>query len=235
MWDISSSLADFLFDLSNVVLVLGAAAVLIGTIGSIKMAGIKERFSNERIAANEAETAKAVAESDSAKAEVAKAQLALEKYKGPRNITAEDLRKMEGGLSRYRATPYDLSIPLRLEPGSFLINQLIATLRKSGWEIRSFKGSVTKAALSPTTALFAIEAPTSNGPVVVPHIEVATNIGVLRGVLITFDLKSAALSDAVYALNRSLNAADILSEAYVAPTENGQADDVIHITIGTKP
>jgi len=49
MWNISPPLADFLFNLSNVLLIIGAAIVLIGTIGSIKMGSIKEHFANERV------------------------------------------------------------------------------------------------------------------------------------------------------------------------------------------
>lgn len=107
MWDISSSWADFLFDLSNAVLVIGAAAVLIGTIGSIKMAGIREQFSNERIAANEASAARAIADSDIAKAQASdaiarqkEAELQLERLRakmGPRQIdSAIFLATLEG-------------------------------------------------------------------------------------------------------------------------------------------
>jgi hypothetical protein len=67
MWTITSSLADRLFAVSNGVLILGATAVLIGTIGAIVMSGVREQFSNERISANEKATAQAIAESEVAK------------------------------------------------------------------------------------------------------------------------------------------------------------------------
>jgi hypothetical protein len=78
MWTLSSSMADRLFAISNAVLIIGAAAVLIGTIGSVVIAGVRERFSDERIASNEAETKRAIADSDVAKkgAEEARANAA---------------------------------------------------------------------------------------------------------------------------------------------------------------
>jgi hypothetical protein len=61
------------FNIFNAVLLAGALLVAIGTWGTIKTAGIKERYSDERIAANEAETKRAVADSDTAKEGTAKA------------------------------------------------------------------------------------------------------------------------------------------------------------------
>ncbi len=87
MWNVTAPMADFLFNLSNVVLAIGALAVLLGTIGSIKMGAVREQFSNERISANEAET-------ERAKAEALKAQLALEQFKAPRSLTDEQIARI---------------------------------------------------------------------------------------------------------------------------------------------
>lgn len=70
---ISSPLASFLYDLANVVLSVGALAVLVGTIGAIWMGSVKERYSDERIAANEAQTATANAAAERAKEGASKA------------------------------------------------------------------------------------------------------------------------------------------------------------------
>ncbi|MGU3475616.1 hypothetical protein [Methylobacterium sp. D48H] len=64
---ISSPLANFLFDIANVVLSVGAAAVLLGTLGVVWMGSVKERYSDERIAANEAKAASANAEAERAR------------------------------------------------------------------------------------------------------------------------------------------------------------------------
>lgn len=66
MYNISSQLADLVFMLSNILLVVGAVLALIGTAGTFWSSGIRDKYSNERIAANEAETARA--KSDAAKA-----------------------------------------------------------------------------------------------------------------------------------------------------------------------
>jgi hypothetical protein len=82
MWNISSGTADFLFSLSNVVLIIGAAAVLIGTIGSIKMASVREYFADLRLSENERETSKANLQAQELKA----SNLILEAKLAPRRI-----------------------------------------------------------------------------------------------------------------------------------------------------
>jgi hypothetical protein len=78
MFDVSLPWANFWYDAFNVILFVGALAVAVGTYGSIKMGAVRERFSDERIAANEAEAKRAIAESDKANAalEVAKGDIA---------------------------------------------------------------------------------------------------------------------------------------------------------------
>jgi hypothetical protein len=73
MFDVSLPWAEFWYDAFNVILFVGAFAVAVGTYGSIKMGAVKERFGDERISTNEKETKRAVADSDIAKAEAAKA------------------------------------------------------------------------------------------------------------------------------------------------------------------
>src|SRR5262249_45545719 len=105
MFSVTESVADFLFNLSNIVLILGAAAVLAGTIGAITMGLVKEQFSNERIAANERETARAKADAEIAKEGAAKAnqraaeaQLELERIKAPRSLDSEQQRQVESAI-----------------------------------------------------------------------------------------------------------------------------------------
>jgi hypothetical protein len=91
MFDTPES-ANFWFNVSNSILVIGALAVAIGTYGAISTAYKKEKFSDERIAANEAETKRAAAESDKANAalEIAKADIA--------KANAEAAKAIERGL-----------------------------------------------------------------------------------------------------------------------------------------
>lgn len=59
IFDLSQPLADTLFGWSNVTLTVGAFLVLVGTIGVFWTGGIRERYADERISKNEAETAAA--------------------------------------------------------------------------------------------------------------------------------------------------------------------------------
>ena len=74
MFDITPQVADTIYTWSNALLVLGATVALIGTAGVFWSGGVREKFADERIAANEAETAKA-------KAETAQALLEQERLK----------------------------------------------------------------------------------------------------------------------------------------------------------
>lgn len=71
---VTQQFADSVYIWSNVLLVVGASLALIGTLGTFWSSGVRDKFSNERIAANEAETAKA-------KGETAKAQLEQQRLK----------------------------------------------------------------------------------------------------------------------------------------------------------
>jgi hypothetical protein len=101
MWNITSAWADFLFSVSNIVLVIGALFVLIGTICSIKMGGIREQFSNERISANETAT-------ETAKAEAAKAQLELAKFKAPRSLTDDQIAHLKDKLRPFAGQQFGM-------------------------------------------------------------------------------------------------------------------------------
>jgi hypothetical protein len=96
MWSITSPRADFLFDLSNWILIVGAFAVFVGTIGSITMGTVKEYFASERLSLNELATEHAKTDAEIARegaakanARAAEAQLALEKYRAGRSLTPE--------------------------------------------------------------------------------------------------------------------------------------------------
>jgi hypothetical protein len=104
IWTVTEPLADFLFGLSNVVLVVGAAAVLVGTIGAIAMGGAKERFSNERISANEAETARAnerTAHLEHESEVLRGANLALQEKIAPRQLSEEQMNAAAAALSQH--------------------------------------------------------------------------------------------------------------------------------------
>ncbi len=142
MWNLSSPLADTLFAWSNVILIFGAALVLIGTIGSIKLAAVREHFADIRISDNESATKQAIAESDVAKADAARAaertkeaelKLAqLRKLSGPRDINLEVFkRELEG---KPKATVAIWYLPDSSD-GYWFASRLQAALGVSGWTI----------------------------------------------------------------------------------------------------
>jgi hypothetical protein len=92
MFTVTESLAASLFNWSQIVLAVGAAAVLIGTIGAFAMGFAKEQFVNERIVLNEAETARAKADAAQATARAEEARLETEKLKAPRGLSSEQRR-----------------------------------------------------------------------------------------------------------------------------------------------
>jgi chromosome segregation ATPase len=135
MFDVSLPWANFWYDAFNVLLFVGAFAVAVGTYGSIKMGAVKEKFADERIIANEAETKRAIADSDSAKEGAAKAnqriaelstqaeqlrkdtadanaraleaQLALEKFKQPRSLSERQIETIASKLKQFAGTRFD--------------------------------------------------------------------------------------------------------------------------------
>jgi hypothetical protein len=142
-WNVSSPVADLLFNLSNILLVIGAAAVLIGTIGSIKIGAIREQFSNERIAANEAATARAIAESDIAKAENAKTELKLLEYRR----TRREILGMRGNadafverIAPFRGTKFDIGHAREGREQWDFLWDLEPLLDKAGWVFIDWQG-----------------------------------------------------------------------------------------------
>jgi hypothetical protein len=124
MWDVSSSAADRLFAISNVVLIVGAAAVLIGTIGAIITSGIREQFSNERISANERATAEANARALSA-------ELALAKFKAPRSLSANQLTAIRAAVAPFPNVAIDIWAAGEAPDLPSLISTLSTALEKA--------------------------------------------------------------------------------------------------------
>jgi hypothetical protein len=126
MWEITSPLADRLFAISNLVLIVGAAAVLVGTIGSIVMSGVREQFSNERISANESATAEA-------NARAAEAQLALERLRAPRGFIGNQGARLIDHLKQFKGQKFSALLPTAgLDTESFWII-LNNALSDAGW------------------------------------------------------------------------------------------------------
>jgi hypothetical protein len=142
MWNLTEPMANSLFAASNLILILGAAAVLLGTIGAIAMGGAKEHFANERISANEAETEQARANAAIAneKAESERVErLKLELRLAPRSLSQDDANRLATALAALKGIAVDViayeAIGNDVAP---LSHQIIAALVASGMNAKLF-------------------------------------------------------------------------------------------------
>jgi hypothetical protein len=196
--------ADFLFNLSNIVLIVGAAAVLIGTIGAIAMGGAKEQFSNERISANETAT-------EEAKARALEAQLALARYKAPREISPEHRSEIAEAVKPFAGQAFSGMVASSVSDARPLWASLVGILRNAGWVLQPPWGLATGDPLAGVPV-----SPNEGVTIFVPKDDIA------------------ALAPAANALWRTLNAAGI--RAFQAEDSGPQARaKIIVIEIGTKP
>lgn len=99
MFNLSQTAADGMFGWSNVFLVIGAALVLVGTIGIVWSSGIREKYADERISKNEADTARANADAAQANAKAAEAELTLAKYRAPWKLDSATYKVLVEALS----------------------------------------------------------------------------------------------------------------------------------------
>jgi len=144
MWTVTSPAADSLFALSNLVLIIGAALVLGGTIASIKLAAVKERFADIRLSDNE--LASNVAKSDAAKAN--ERARGLEKEAAAARLETEKLKAVVAWrtLSESQATAFEKT--LATKPGSvnlrwtdgdpealFFAIQISQILQRAHWQV----------------------------------------------------------------------------------------------------
>lgn len=128
MWDISSSLADALFAWANVLLIVGAASVLIGTIGAIMMGSVREQFSNERISSNERATAEAMASQKESELKLEQ----LRKLAGPRSFNFDVFQKALEGKPKAHVQIWYLP---DTSDGYLFANRLWMALHESGWQV----------------------------------------------------------------------------------------------------
>lgn len=246
MFDLSPEGANLWFDASNLVLLVGAVLVALGTFGTIRFSGIKEKFADERVAANEAETKRAIADSDSAKegtakaheriaelssqaeelrkgtaeanARAAEAQLALEKLKMPRSLTAAQQAEITRVASQFPGQKYCLAAIVGKEPVD-LLKQIDAALQSAHWVRESpLPGSIT-------TIIEIGRVAVSGG-------------GFFQGVEIQFGAGAIGkpVQNVAESLSKALEAADIVSRmAAVAGPEYLGRLDTVQVTVTAKP
>jgi hypothetical protein len=225
MFDVSLPWASFWYDLSNVMLIVGATAVLIGTYGTIKMGAVKERFSNERISVNEMETSRAtesasIAQEEAARANKAaadaneravKAALELAKFRAPRILSqAQQLRITEETKS-FADTRFVVGITAGSAESASLADQIVRALTAAKWDQARWDQ-------------FYFDLPAA-GVVDVIGVVIQTHPRRAK------DLKGAvdALSNALQTANLSVSI--LISEKNMMPLNTGY----LHLLVGPKP
>jgi hypothetical protein len=143
MFNINSQAADVIYSWSNVLLVFGATLALIGTAGVFWSGGVREKFADERISANEAETAKA-------KAETAQAMLEQERLKSQmswRRVTPIQAQQLAIALSGTSIEPWLAWVGNDPEATVFR-GDLEAALTAAGVNTKYFSGYTMAVGLS---------------------------------------------------------------------------------------
>jgi len=94
MFDLSLETANLLYAISNGLLILGGILVVVGSVGSFWMTNVRDRYTNERISANEKETARANEHSRVLEVDLAKTNAELEKQKELTAKAEKDLLRL---------------------------------------------------------------------------------------------------------------------------------------------
>lgn len=145
MLDLSLPTANVLFGLSNIALIVGTVLALVGTIGIFWTTGIRDRYADERISNNEAQTATAnrgAAEATERANALAKEaeherleRLKLEAEIAPRRLTREQHEAIATALNRFAGrrvmvTSYSLDAE-----SAILTKQVIEALQAAGLKV----------------------------------------------------------------------------------------------------
>jgi hypothetical protein len=170
----------------------------------IEIASSNEEFERYKIDAG-----KDIAE---ANARAVEAQLALERYKAPRQLTPEQQAHISAKIASFGKTPFDVALQPDLEPIG-LMRQILSALKQAGWTHVAWK---TAGGIQ-----FTIE----------PDLPGA---GILyaEGVHIEFAPSKPEWEPAVTALGTALHAEGIAVKATRASGANAEA---IHVVVGRKP
>jgi hypothetical protein len=187
----------------------------------------------------------------SAESSVSKAQraqiIALMKAAEPRNIRGDGFKHITDAIGKFHDIKYDLTIPPitsaglmapLLEPGSYLVGQVITALRLGGWQIVSMEGSVPKTQLPAEYAANVLDLEKLSVPggktVFVPPIIVGQMLAVSGARISANMLDNPSLIEPVLTLSKALEDVGIRNEPVLERTDVGMTPHVVHVIIGTK-
>jgi hypothetical protein len=133
MFSVTEALAVSLFNWSNVLVAAGAFLGLLGVIGIFAMGGAKEQFANERISANERETA--LAKELTAKAELRTEALRWAMMPKMFPTTGGGDPELEAKYNALKAFSGTKVLMLMTEQSATLASQISSALTAAGWSV----------------------------------------------------------------------------------------------------
>jgi hypothetical protein len=161
----TSHTADSLFTVSNILLIFGAVIVLVGTIGVFWIGGIRERFADERISANEAKTSGAKAEAELARENTEKlksvnliletnlekersARLELESKLAYRHLSEDQKRAFVSALLPFAGQKVKIESPLGDAEAKSYRDEFVPLFEEAKWDHNGGAGIIEGAAYS---------------------------------------------------------------------------------------
>jgi hypothetical protein len=145
MFNLSLQAASELYGIFNAALILGGVLAVVGTVGVFWTGEVRQRYADERISHNEADTARAKEGAARANEAAAKARLETETIKSKlawRELTTEQADAFSGAISAAPGGPGSVSILYRhndpeAENFAMQLNRLFVRAKwQARWEIR---------------------------------------------------------------------------------------------------
>lgn len=248
IFDVAPEAATLWLDISNLFLIVGAVVIAFATYGSIKFAGIRDEYSEQRTSKNEAETKRAIADSDIAKEGTSKAneriaelstqaeqlrkdtadanlsaetaRLELEKFRAPRILGIDKSDAIAKSLLKFAGTRFDASVVSGDPEAINFLGEIAGTLEIANWTWVAWGEG------GPFQMVYRFEG--SNKPA----------IGALGHLGITVMIHPddvSALDAAATALANSLAAAGFGTPKLTAKNENASTKNAVHLLVGRKP
>lgn len=214
MWPSPSpETADWLFTLSNALLIVGGCLTVLATIGVVWTANLRDRYLKRDLAEANVRIAEANAASEAAKADAAKARRDLAKTVMPRMLFPDNVETIVAKIKTFAGTKFAVAFGQDVEQGN-LVTWIELALRRAGWEQVDWKGG-------------AMTHLREGRPV--------AGIVAARHVVISFDHdRRDALKPAAEALSKALSDEEIIAVAISAPNKSDLDPDVLQVLVGTR-
>lgn len=220
--------------------VIADLLVFFGVLAEIWFSGIEHSCDSELTRRSNDELRIATERAGSAIERAAKAELEIAKIKAPRTLTSEDVNSISQELSEFPGQMYDLFLPRMMEPGSFIVTQIIVALTKAGWLLVSAQAPIGRK-INSLEALALFE-PSKNHEeqktFIAPDIDVGFSDGCI-GICVGFNIGESMFAHLAFI--KSLGAAGLgvqlatMSDpkpGIVVPPSTAPA--IVHIIIGSK-